>query len=119
MAAEAPPKIKLWGKTVVRTFRVKVSQFPDFEGTVRPMTPGEAAEFRRRIGEGASKPNFDEVAASAKVYAEHIKTWNVDAPISPESIADLPGPIHGELWGVVMGFAAGDIVGNSEGSSGS
>jgi hypothetical protein len=103
-------QIKLWGDTVVRTFKVPISEFPDFEGTVRPMTPGEAAQFRRRIGEGASKPNWDEIKETAKVYAEHIKTWNVDAEITPEAIAQLPLPVHNQLWGIVMGHAPGDEV---------
>lgn len=110
MAADNPLKIQLWGKTLVRTFKVPIREFPDFEGTVRPMTPGEAAQFRRNLGEQSAKPGYDEVKAAAKVYAEHVKTWNVDAEVTPENIANLPSPVFSELWGIVMGHAPGDEV---------
>jgi hypothetical protein len=103
-------KISLWDGTLVRTFRVPIREFPDFEGTVRPMTPSEAAKFQQMVGSNASRSGWDEVAETAKVYAQHLKSWNVDAEITPANIAQLPLPVHNQLWGIVMGHAPGEEV---------
>ena len=50
--------------------------------------------------------------AQAAFYAAHLVSWNVDAPITAETVAHLPFDLFRELDGVVAG-QSGLVLGNS------
>lgn len=126
--ADAPPKprIQLLNGTLARTFATKEDGgWPALSGTVRPATPREVREYLATKREHDLKgPGgaAELVAFQAKFFAGLLRTWNVDdgerpAAITPESVAHLPDPVFVQLENVCLGYAAGDLLGNSPASS--
>jgi hypothetical protein len=102
--------------------------WPVLTGSVSPAPPAKVraqdAKFRMLSAKISGAASEDEagkaaellVKAQAKYYAEHLKAWNIDKPISAESIATLPYELFIQLDVIVTG-QGGLILGNSEGTS--
>ena len=114
-------------------FRTRAGgQWPPLEGRVRPATNREirahdarVAEARARLGRPAANtcaaPTAEQVEdevvrLQAAFYAPRLASWNVDAPITPETVAVLPNEIFGQLDNVVAG-TGGLLLGNSDATS--
>lgn len=104
--------------------------WPALAGVVRPAAPREirahdarCREIRAKLGTPvAGKPvdidavEAEVVQAQATFFAERLVRWNVDAPISPETVAVLPWEIFTQLDSVIAG-QSGLILGNSDATS--
>ena len=95
------------------------------KGDFRPAIPREAREYFEATAEARKGKPEELIAAQAKFYAEHLKSWNwfeegpngeeTPVPITPENVAGVPLPIWDLLEQTVFGYTA-PIVGNSAGS---
>lgn len=126
--ADTPPKprLQLLNGTLARTFTTDEAHgWPALAGTVRPATPREVREYvaaKREHDLRGPAGAGELVAFQSKFFAGLLRTWNVDdgdapAPITPESVARLPDPVFVQLENVCLGYAAGDLLGNSPASS--
>jgi hypothetical protein len=124
-------KLQLINGTLVVPFSsMSGGLWPVLEGTIRPATKMETRTY-----DAALRPLYQKLAAATKPqetdaanlaiqkvqcehYARHIKSWNVDAPLTVENIAALPPEIYDQLDSICSGHA-GLILGNSEDTSSS
>lgn len=103
---KAEPVFKYFDGTVVVPFRVEVQPNKFLTGTVRPPTPKELTAFLRELGKAGA--DADQVRAA--FYVKHVKSWNVDGPLSPDAMSNLPPVLFNAMDGIVCDQRGCDLL---------